>query len=609
MFQYVALSWNAGAQEQAAAALRLSRALQASSTWQPALLGAQLHVFVAGCRPDINGVYPLSPHDGVVLGKLFRRGEPSIGTKGLELTDQEVERIVRTTGQELVDGFWGRYVAFLPDPSRVDQGVNHVLRDPSGALPCYRLHHDGVEIACSWLDGALKALPELQVPAVDWDGLTAQLLLGRLGGTTTALEGVHHVAPGLLTPLAAGVGTILWDAIDFARSPIDEPPELAAERLRHTVRLCARSWANCYDDVLLRLSGGLDSAILLSCLRPSTPDMPNAAPRVACLNYHSPGSDSDERPYARCVADHMGMPLIEKECDPTYDLLRVLDVALTPAPESYVGRLSMAHMDAQMAARLGASVLFTGGGGDQLFFEHRCALPAGDYLRNRGLDGGFAAAVQDAARLGRVSVWTAAGRAIAGRCGKLNGIDCYRPKLASDPLNLEQPENYLHPSLRAARTLAQGKYLQVQQLLCPLGYYDPYLQAAAPELLNPLLSQPLIELCLALPTYLLTHGGRGRALARRAFADDLPAQITHRRSKGGMEEHLTAVLRRNLAFVRDLLLDGQLVARRMVDRDRLESALSDRPSMLGAHVSEIHGYVAIEAWLQRRASMQSGSSR
>jgi hypothetical protein len=46
------------------------------------------------------------------------------------------------------------------------------------------------------------------------------------------------------------------------------------------------------------------------------------------------------------------------------------------------------------------------------------------------------------------------------------------------------------------------------------------------------------------------------------------------------------------------------MARRMLDRARLESALSDRPSMLEAYVGEVHGYVAIEAWLQCRTSMQ-----
>ncbi len=141
--------------------------------------------------------------------------------------------------------------------------------------------------------------------------------------------------------------------------------------------------------------------------------------------------------------------------------------------------------------------------------------------------------------------------------------------------------------------------MQTTALLYPIGYYDPFEQAAAPEIVNPLLSQPLMEYCLQLPTYLLIQGGRGRALARRAFADDLPAQVINRRSKGDMEEHVKAVLQSNLAFVRELLLDGQLAARGLIDRPKVEELLSGRPTTLSSAAGQIHSLVAIEAWLAR----------
>jgi asparagine synthase (glutamine-hydrolysing) len=153
--------------------------------------------------------------------------------------------------------------------------------------------------------------------------------------------------------------------------------------------------------------------------------------------------------------------------------------------------------------------------------------------------------------------------------------------------------------LRAGRELPIGKLHQVHDLSCAFDYYDPYQRQAAPELVNPLLSQPLVELCLALPTFVLTRGGRGRALARQAFEGDIPAEIAGRRSKGGMDEHIAAVLQRNLPFARSLLLDGELLRRGLLDRGRLEATLSGRISPLAAHVGEVHNCIAIEAWLQR----------
>jgi asparagine synthase (glutamine-hydrolysing) len=517
----------------------------------------------------------------------------------VKLSPTEADQIIDSDGRALIRDYWGRYVAFLPAAT----GGVQVLRDPSGTLPCWRLQHEGVGLAFSWLEDVLQALPEIPPPGVDGDGLAAHLLLGQIGGRACALEGIEQVVPGEAAPLVPGIGTsaLLWNAVEQARDGAHRDVAGAADQLRHTTRACVRSWADCYDTILLRLSGGLDSAILLSCL-----DGSNSPARVTCLNYHSPGSDSDERSHARVAAAQAGRPLIEREREAEFRLDQVLDVARMPLPPSHVGRMGTSRMDAEIAAALGAVALFTGGGGDQLFFELRCTWPAADYLRTRGLDRGFLTAALDAARLGRVSLWNAIARAVADSLHPVDPCDgSGRHLMLADrqALGMVRPsDRFIHPALHAPHRLPIGKLHQVHDLSCAFDYYDPYQRQAAPELVNPLLSQPLLELCLALPTSVLTRRGRGRELARQAFAGDIPEQIASRRSKGGMEEHIAAVLQRNLPFARSLLLDGHLVQRGLLDRKRLEAALSGRPSPHAAHVGEIHNVIAIEAWLQRWAS-------
>jgi asparagine synthase (glutamine-hydrolysing) len=102
-----------------------------------------------------------------------------------------------------------------------------------------------------------------------------------------------------------------------------------------------------------------------------------------------------------------------------------------------------------------------------------------------------------------------------------------------------------------------------------------------------------------LPTYLLTRGGRGRALARRAFASELPVQIATRRSKGGMEEHLKEILNSNLEFARGVLVNGQLVSRGLLDRAAVEAVLSGAPTTLPGSLGHIHTFIGIELWLGR----------
>jgi asparagine synthase (glutamine-hydrolysing) len=260
--------------------------------------------------------------------------------------------------------------------------------------------------------------------------------------------------------------------------------------------------------------------------------------------------------------------------------------------------------DASVAAASGASALFTGAGGDQLFFELRCTWPAADYLKLNGMGPGFFRAALDAARLGRVSLWQAACSAVADQRfadDPVGSAGLHVRLMAQEAMAQAavQYARFMHPGLVGARDLPIGKYHQVQELICPVEYFDPYLRDAAPEVVHPLLSQPLIELCLALPLHILTQGGRGRALARSAFADNIPREIAQRRSKGGMEEHITTVLKRNLSFVRELLLDGILVRQRLLDRKRLEATLSESRAGTDAHVMEIHGCVAVEAWARR----------
>lgn len=163
---------------------------------------------------------------------------------------------------------------------------------------------------------------------------------------------------------------------------------------------------------------------------------------------------------------------------------------------------------------------------------------------------------------------------------------------------------FVHPLSRATHGLPIGKSVQLSQLLFPMEYYDPIAREAGPELVNPLLSQPLVELCLRLPTYLLTAGGQPRGLARLAFAHHIPRAIALRRSKGGMEEHLSAVVAQNRDVVRTLLLEGQLVQRGLIDRRRIEESLSTARQAPAASTAEILTCVGIEAWLGRHEALR-----
>lgn len=601
MFRFIALAWEPTADAPAALARLLATTLLADSAWQQALKHPRLHVFLSGAVAGINQAYPLHGGRGVVVGRLFHRQAAQATTERIARSLATSDEVASTDGQALLQTYWGRYVAFFESSN----GTLQVLRDPSGTFPCYMLHHAGITVIFSWLEDVLGLLQQIPIPEICRDGLAAHMAFGDLTGRRTALDGVAQVLAGECASLEPGgepSARLAWDASDVADEHVRLEPGAAMIALRESVNTCAQAWASCYDPILLRLSGGVDSSILASCLAEG-----RTTSRVTCLNYHSVGATSDEREFARLAANLSRRELIELERESAFRLERVLDVARTPTPHHYIGRITSSS-DAEIASLVGAMAMFTGAGGDQLFFEIRQWWPAADYLRLRGVDGGFTAASIDAAQLGKVSVWRAMRLALMDRFRKFPPpLDLHRRRsLISDRVRqqAEHPSGFVHPVFISRTRLPLGKLMQVQQLAYSAGYYDPFARERAPELVNPLLSQPLIELCLKLPTYLLAHGGRGRGLVRKAFEGEIPEAIARRRSKGGMEEHINALLDTNTDFARQMLLDGELVRRGLLDRAATEAALSSRPSPGREQVGEIHFCLAVEAWLQRWSSRQ-----
>jgi asparagine synthase (glutamine-hydrolysing) len=145
-----------------------------------------------------------------------------------------------------------------------------------------------------------------------------------------------------------------------------------------------------------------------------------------------------------------------------------------------------------------------------------------------------------------------------------------------------------------------GKAWQIRSIGPPPPYYDPLGAPGDPEAVHPLLSQPLIEVCLRIPTPTLVSGGWDRAIARRAFMQDIPPEIARRRGKGASTASAQRLFEANLPFLRDLLLDGALVRKGLLDRDELERPMSPGGSLRGtAFVPILLQHMATEAWLRR----------
>lgn len=599
MFRYVAFVWNdqdPAARESARALLQ--RQAVAAQGWQPGLRGRGVEVRYTRADADSCGAYALAGGEGVVLGDLFARSQEGVSRpapQSLEAADSRA--MLDSNGRHLIESFWGRYVAFLHDEQAC---ATWVVRDPSGGLPCYFVRCRGVDVYFSWIDDVIELLDgPLEV---NWPYLAAALCFVREHSAGTALREVTQVLAGQCVETRAGLSkrTFYWDPLRIANEEAIEDPREAAAAMRRCVRDVVHAWASRHEHLLLSLSGGLDSSIVLACLR----DAPSQ-PRITCFHYYPLGADLDERAFARAAAAKAGLELIERPRDSAFSLQPLLTVHRSPEPTHYAYFLEHSRLDAQLAAEHGATAVVIGFGGDQLFYQECAQWAAGDFLHRRGPRPGVLRVALDAAQMDRISVWRVLREAASSyllhqRWSPLQEAGRMRPLLV--PATIAQARRsagFLHPLLRHPRGAPSGKLWHAHQMSQPFDFYDPIGREGEAERISPLFSQPLVELCLRIPTYVLTHGGWDRAVARRAFYGDLPPEIRNRRHKGGIEEHLRLTLEHNRPLLRELLLDGALVREGIVDRGRLAEVLSGGATRIAAGSGEILEYAGFEAWLRR----------
>lgn len=603
MFRYVALVWNdedPAARESAATLLqRLAHREEAAGEgWRAGLRGRGLQVRYTRADADSCEAYPLAGGEGVVLGDLFVRPQEGLSRAAPRpLAEPESRALLDTNGRHLIEGFWGRYVAFLHDER---SSASWVVRDPSGGLPCYLVRCGGVDVYFSWIDDVIDLL---DAPLeVNWPYLLAAVSFLREHSQGTALRAVTQVLAGQCVETRAGITRRLfyWDPLRIADSEPIEDPRAAAAALRQCVREVIHAWASRYEHLLLSLSGGLDSSIVLACLR----DAPSQ-PRITCFHYYPLGADLDERAFARAAAARAGLQLIERARDSAFSLQPLLGLHRSPEPTNYPYFLEHSRLDAELAAEHGAGAVVIGFGGDQLFYQECAQWAAGDFLHRRGPRPGLLRVALDAAQMDGLSFWrvlraAASSYLLHERWSPLQEAGRMRPLLVPEAIEqARRSAGFLHPLLRHPRGAPSGKLWHAHQISQPFDFYDPLGRSGDAQRIAPLYSQPLMELCLRIPTYVLTHGGWDRAVARRAFHEDLPPEIRNRRHKGGIEEHLRLTLEHNRPLLRELLLDGALVREGIVDRGRLEEVLSGRATPIAAGSGELLEYAGIEAWLRR----------
>ncbi len=619
MFRYVALVWDSQDLQQQDAAQSVMRRLKASAPqWQEALDRPGLRVLCADARAGSLESHLLAGKAGVVLGSLFTRSvdlQDDAPARPCALDEARTAAIVDSRGEWLVWNCWGNYVAFIADPLT---GSTWVLKDPCGSLPCFSTTFRGITLVFSAIADCVEIAP-LRF-TVNRRFVERRLYGGDMTHQWDALNEVAQIRRGERVELSPRqqpgiVGRrFLWDPFDFTRprSLLDDPSAAAAE-LRNTLRSCTSTLAACHESVLLRLSGGLDSSIVLACLQRAP-----GRPHLLSYTQYIPNSPLDPRRWARMAAAHAGCEHVELESTAaSVRLGAILEMAPAVEPFSTLMCLVTAADEQDLATRSAATATFSGDGGDCVFGSFCIGEAAVAYLRRHGPRPAVLRLAADSASTLRQTTWHALGRALrmwlTGRSlTSLTALNHDARKLVTAEVVREcEARPAVHPWLTGQ---PHEPWEAISKLGMLLGTPDLYAslaqpRAAAPEIVAPIYSQPLIELSLRIPADVLFAGGRDRGLARHAFRGDVAQPILDRVWKdraGGFHEE---IVHRHRDWLREIFLDGVLVSEGLLDKTAVERALS--PGLVKSDVfpGELLRHLDTEVWARHWTAQRSGVLR
>lgn len=608
MFRYIALVRDLFDSGQSDASDLLCRQLGAIAPEYRILFDFQeLRILCAeGGTPGLKA-HSLGNHSGALLGSVFVRhsdlNDDSIATPARFDSHNSAE-LMSSRGRALITGYWGDYVAFLFDHA---SRILRIIKDPTGELPCLITSWRRVVIAFSCLSDLVDL--GLLTFTANWSYVASRL---GSGGYDLRLNPLNEVSPVhrgqcleiALNDNARQTRRLYWNPTTFSDPPFAIDNDTSAARaMRAAVRSATHTLAAGHDSVLMRLSGGLDSSVISGCLKESHTGL-----KVTSYTYFVERGRSDERRWARLAAAHAGSEHLELAIDPSTTNLQMLEqVRPTATPVWAYAYAVRGEMERTILQSHPYTGVFCGDGGDSGFGGECISSAVDDFLRLRGFSRGV---VQLAARVALRTnslAWTILGKAIRRRLFGSSMSEHHDDLLLGAALvsrairgmGLHSPQ-YPHPWFDACRHVPWHVIKRLGNLVAAPELYNPFLEPTAfsPYTFAPLYSQPVVELSLRIPIYILFHRGCERGLARDAFRHDVPKPILRRQWKDRAPGAFEDLVRRNREFLYDTLLGGVLCREGLLDRTALESALSGALSIKQFQVIEVMNCLHLENWLR-----------
>lgn len=506
----------------------------------------------------------------------------------------------------------------------------HLARDRAGKKPLFYAHHGASLVFASTLNALLELLP--QRPGVNARAIDAYLTYQAVPAPMSAWEGVHALPPAHWLAFDARTGRCTvqryWDVSYATKTAMGEEEVLV--EMERIARRAVRERLVADRTVGIFLSGGVDSSLVtaLAAQESGTPI------EAVAVGFDDPGFD--ERPFARRVAQHLGVTLHERVLRP--DVVNQLPEIVWHYGQPLADVSIVPSHDLSRVARDVMVVALNGDGGDELFggYTRPMVARAAQHYR-RFVPAGLRRAADG------VLHWRMSGplknATLLARAGRGDAIDSFTydrgfrefRQAAFTPQFLVTLAGFDPDTMyRGVWAGADGLDDVDRALYGDFSTYFPdQLLAKADvasmahslEARSPLLDTEMIEFAATIPTGIRLRGWETKHLMKRLTAKFVPREVLYRRKRGFVMP-ASRWLRGALASHVRAALDSQSFHDRGWVRPEFTRHILDQ-HLSGAHdwgdqlftllVLEIWARLAIDGSLQRSdpldALYQGGARR
>lgn len=470
-----------------------------------------------------------------------------------------------------------------------------VTRARSGMMPCLFMRQEDFiavasDVSC-FVDARLIALkPDPEV-------IADHLMFPGNSGRATAVNGVFELFPGETLIFDGRDHKIQqdWVPMDSMARAIDDL-DAGISAVRKAIDKVFEQLSSRIGNILVTTSGGLDSSIVGALSS-------KHFQKVRFVTFFTRDPLGDERGYARCIAEHCNVELVEIDISDHRNDARITAGAHLARPSARASGQSKADILLELAAKYSADAIFNGFGGDNIFCFMQSSTPFLDRLCSGFKPAELKNTTRDLMQMTGCSAPRLLSHAARALARHVQNGGRYKwttqPRFLTHEIASSKRPKHPHPWLAEFRSWNLSHLSRTAMLTRAHPSIDRFNRESGCPNISPLLSGPVLDACLAVPSWHWCQGGMNRAVARTAFASILPAAILSRVEKGSPVAAYARTYSDNRAGLTDFLADGFLAAAHIVNTDQIAKFLRSSDPMRNTDFLRILDLADAESWCRQ----------